>query len=889
MRANLRILGVTIAIFLVLLGNPAKLAAIDFAAAKSYPVGTTPGGVAVGDFNGDGKLDIAVANAGSGNVSILLGNGDGTFQAAMNFSAGNNPTVVAAGDFNGDGKLDLALFQPGNLSSSLSGCVSILLGNGDGTFQAPKNLALGPAATVIAVADFNLDKKSDLAVYNTHSVGIYLGNGDGTFQPVIGVSTPSADGNALVVADFNGDSKPDLAFTFSNQIPFEQAAAGVGILLGNGDGTFSAGTTLAFTDSFGPVYATSVLAADLNHDGKVDLLIGSSEEGVRCGLFCTATLTRISVFLGNGDGSFMGRQIVASAEVTTPQSSSNPINGDRIDRPILADFNGDGKLDLVYRITHFSSGQVTSSSLIIQLGKDDGTFSSPLSSGLQNCNPFADSIAAAHDLNGDTLTDLIALGATNDIDVLLNTSPNSGADLGILSSAASPEPVGIGGNLTYTAHVLNQGPQNATGVTFTDSLPNNVSFVSASASHGSCVQANGIVTCNVGALASPFDFTVNIVVVPTVLGTLTNTMSVTANETDPNPADNSATQTTTVVPVFKLTVTKTGNGSGTITTVGGGISCGTTCSATYLSGTVVDVGEAPDATSVFAGWSGACTGTGACGITMNADTTVAANFVLGEKLSVALAGTGSGSVTSKDGAINCASSGGNCSSLYAPGTTVSLTAAPAAPSVFGGWSGACTGADPNVCSVTMNSVQSVTAMFNPPPPDFTLTPASTTFTTQTGAQVTDALTLTGQNGFSGPVTLTCAVTGPAPMATCTVSPSPVTLGSSSGTSTLTMTAPAALAASSIPLRQENRSTTYAVVLPLPALLLGGIGLFSRKFRKRWHGCLLLGGSVMLLFAVLSGCGGGSTQHLPQNYTITVTAANMSGSLHHSTTVTLTVQ
>src|SRR6266481_6798217 len=100
MRANLRILCVAMSLFLLLLGNPANVAAVDFAAAKSYPVGTTPAAVAVGDFNGDGKPDIAVANTGSDNVSILLGNGDGTFQPAVNYSAGCSPTAIAVGDFN---------------------------------------------------------------------------------------------------------------------------------------------------------------------------------------------------------------------------------------------------------------------------------------------------------------------------------------------------------------------------------------------------------------------------------------------------------------------------------------------------------------------------------------------------------------------------------------------------------------------------------------------------------------------------------------------------------------------------------------------------------------------------------------------------------------------
>src|SRR6202049_1746735 len=109
MRSSLKMLGVTMSLFLLLLGNPMKLPAIEFAAAKSYPVGTSPAGIAVGDFNGDGKPDIAVANTGSGNVSILLGNGDGTFQPAVNYSAGNSPSGIALGDFNGDGKLDLAV------------------------------------------------------------------------------------------------------------------------------------------------------------------------------------------------------------------------------------------------------------------------------------------------------------------------------------------------------------------------------------------------------------------------------------------------------------------------------------------------------------------------------------------------------------------------------------------------------------------------------------------------------------------------------------------------------------------------------------------------------------------------------------------------------------
>jgi hypothetical protein len=140
---------------LISLGYPAKSGAVDFGTATTYPVGTSPSAVVVGDFNGDAKPDIAVANSGSNNVSILLGNGDGTFQPAVSFDAGLSPGSVAIGDFNGDGKLDLVLFQAGNISNATAGAISILLGNGDGRFQTPKTTSLTSQAVSMATGDFN--------------------------------------------------------------------------------------------------------------------------------------------------------------------------------------------------------------------------------------------------------------------------------------------------------------------------------------------------------------------------------------------------------------------------------------------------------------------------------------------------------------------------------------------------------------------------------------------------------------------------------------------------------------------------------------------------------------------------------------------------------------
>jgi uncharacterized repeat protein (TIGR01451 family) len=762
-----------VSIPIVSLLGPASLRAVDFAPAKSYPVGTSPAAIAVGDFNGDGKIDIAVANTGSGDVSILLGNGDGTFQPASSFSAGNSPSAIAVGDFNGDGKLDLAVFQPG--SNGVAGSISILLGNGDGTFQAPKTLTLSVSASIMAVADFDADKKSDLAVCDSANLGIFIGNGDGTFQAAKNTVLSGCFG--LVAADFNGDSKPDLAAITSS------TAGRIRILLGNGDGTFSLGGLIVDTGVQMPL-----VAADFNHDGKVDLIASASQSGCGPTPPPCQTSREITVFLGNGDGTLQNGQIVTSLSFFGP-------HGPALNDPFVGDFNGDGKVDLAY-LTSSGTTLVTR----ILLGKGDGSFSPPvLDVALSSQKPMA------QDLNGDKLADLVAIGAANNIEVWLNTSPTSGADLGLLSPTVSAGPYAVGTNVTFSANVLNQGPKDATGVTFTDTLPTDLNFVSATATPGSCVQAHGIVNCSIGALASASESNISIVVTPTAAGTVSNTMNVTGNEPDLVPANNTATQAINVVPLVTLTVTDAGKGSGTVASSPGDINCGSTCS-------------------------------------------------------------------------------GN----FAQGTSVALGANAATGSVFSGWSGACTGSDPSSCSVTMNAAQSVTATFALAP-DFTLTPASSALTLKTGAQATDVLTLAGQNGFSGQVNLSCAVSGPAPLATCGVSPSSQTLGASPGSSTLTITAPTSLSASARPLHMGSQLAAVAAVMPMAGLLLGGIGSASRGSRKRRAVLAALNGSLFVLFTALAGCGGGSPPPPPQNYTVTVTAASSSGSIQHSTPVTVTVE
>jgi len=253
-------------------------------------------------------------------------------------------------------------------------------------------------------------------------------------------------------------------------------------------------------------------------------------------------------------------------------------------------------------------------------------------------------------------------------------------------------------------------------------------------------------------------------------------------------------------------------------------------------------------------------------------------------LSVISAGNGSGTVSSNPTGVNCPTS---CSAIFPTGSSVTLTASSDSGYVFSGWSGPCSGT--SACAITMNGAEFVTATFNtPPPPDFSLTPASTTVTVQSGGQGSDVMSIAGINGpFGSAIQLTCAIiTGPAPLPTCALSPASVTPGANSATSTLTITAPAAAAVLSPANNRRLSKSVYALWLPLMfgVTVVGG----SKKLRRRyWVLCGLL-----LLFVVLqTACGGGSPSNgivqQPTNYTVSVTG--VSGVITHTTQVTVTVQ
>jgi len=176
-----------------------------FKARIDYGAGTYPSSVAIGDLDGDGTPDLAVANGGSDNVSVLLGNGDGTFQAAVNYGAGGSPESVAIGDLDGDGDLDLAL------ANDDTDNVSVLLGNGDGTFQAAVSYGAGTGPFSVAIGDLDGDGDLDLAVANEGgNVSVLLGNGDGTFQAAVNYGA-GAGPYSVAIGDLDGDGNPDLA------------------------------------------------------------------------------------------------------------------------------------------------------------------------------------------------------------------------------------------------------------------------------------------------------------------------------------------------------------------------------------------------------------------------------------------------------------------------------------------------------------------------------------------------------------------------------------------------------------------------------------------------------------------------------------------------------
>jgi hypothetical protein len=394
----------------VLLNTAAPPGTGTFGAATNFTGGPYQYGVAVGDVNGDGKPDLVTFSFSYTNstIRVLLGNGNGTFQAAQNIATGAlGPTHVALADVNGDGKLDIVTTAYGINS------VSVLLGNGDGTFQAPLNFAVGNDPASVAVADVNGDGKPDLVVANTSSpsqVSVLLGNGNGTFAAPQTFATDNFP-EAVAVADVNGDGKPDI-------VTANYYVGTVSVLLGNGNGTFQAAQN--FATGPGP---SSIAVADINGDGKPDLVTANH------GIYPTYNNT-LSVLLGNGNGTFQAAQNITVG--TEPESV------------VVADVNGDGKPDLV-------DANAQSNTVSVVLGNGDGTFAAAANFAV---GTFPISVAVA-DVNGDGLPDLITANYTSkDLSVLLGDR-NPATHFQVIVPATTT----AGGYIPVTVNALTAGNQ----------------------------------------------------------------------------------------------------------------------------------------------------------------------------------------------------------------------------------------------------------------------------------------------------------------------------------------------------------------------------------------------------------------------------------------------
>jgi hypothetical protein len=444
-RKKLSITILFLAAVFVLAASPSPLAATTSNAALFLPVVVYDSGggyalsVAVADVNADQKPDIVVANWGSGTVGVLLGNGDGTFQPAVSYGSGAyQANSIAIADINGDGKPDLLVTTGG------ANTAGVLLGNGDGTFQPAVTYASGGTlADSVAVADVNGDGKPDLLISNlvSSNIGVLLGNGDGTFQPVTIYGSGGfldAAGAQLAVSDVNGDGRPDLVVVSCGPDGIDGL---LGVLLGNGDGTFQA----AVTYSSGGSFPLSIEVRDINNDGKPDLAVTNTNSNT------------VGVLLGRGDGTFLPVHTYGSGGWYTEAVT-------------VADVNGDVKPDLL--LTNYlacaDGVKCPNGSVSVLLGNGNGTFQGPISygSGAQD----ATSLAVA-DVNGDDMPDLIVanywggnLFGNGSVGVLLNNSAPPDKNPPVITISATPRllwppngkmtPVTLSGTITDIGSVV---------------------------------------------------------------------------------------------------------------------------------------------------------------------------------------------------------------------------------------------------------------------------------------------------------------------------------------------------------------------------------------------------------------------------------------------------
>ncbi|MFZ1204204.1 MAG: FG-GAP-like repeat-containing protein [Candidatus Acidiferrales bacterium] len=819
--------------------------------------GSVPYLMTQGDFNGDGKMDLAVANWGGSNVSVFLSNGDGTFQPAQTIALPAEAFSITAADFNNDGKLDLAVGYESEIG------VSILLGNGDGTFQAPISTAAGGSNYALVAGDFNKDGKLDLAVagYFENTVYVLIGNGDGTFQAAVPYPI-SGDPLHIYEADLNGDGNLDLvagAYYGSN----------VSVLIGVGDGTFQSAQEYAAGTN-----AADVAIGDFNGDGKLDL-VASSEDN------------NIYFLAGVGDGTFLDAQAI-------PVGLSPAAIG-------VGDFNNDGKLDVVIASNSGSAGVI--------LSNGDGTFqqaqqfplpgvSSPFSLVVGNFNTGGGLGIAVADNSGivDVLIQTLsvspstfdfgnqgvgAASTVQDFTIANSTSQTvtftSIAFTGTNSSDFS--------DTTDCAATLAPGASCTVHVTFTPgdlgarSATLNVTDNAPASPQTAAITGTGVAAPIVTFSAPAIAFSSEPV------GTASGSQSVTVTNTG-----------NAILNISSIAVTGTNSGDFSLAPTG-------TCGATLA---------VQDMCTINVTFTPSAAGTRSASVAITDDApnspqsiTLSGTGLLeptadlsGTTLTYAAAAVGSTSasqsvtLTNNGGqplTITSIVTGGTNGGDFASTNTCTSPIAPAAHcTINAAFTPTAGGARTATITITDNATTSPQVItLQGTGQDFSLS-VSSIGAIKPGNVGDGQLTITAAGGYSAPITFTCS--GAPMLSTCNVSPSPVTpTGATTHVSvTLTTTGPAKTAAlpGSPSMFPPAGTRPFLLAAFLGTLVLMALAFFAPGLRKLRVVRFALPAVLLVAAIGLGACD--SMRSTPAGeYTLTVTAT--SGTLSHSVNVPVTVQ